>query len=180
MTRKTAVFEEWSWLKFHNFGLAVGTNLKFYTSVPKGLKLKVRKFWELIPTFVEVTGEKLLGGPFCSPVLNRVKNTYFEKHLRMTASVINPNDKSISPPLNLNYEKGQTKIYDPTFKILFYLIYIAMHCKLQKQTHRGVPGKRCSENPTSQKSGEHADVFNRTVYRFLKTNTIFLISIGYL
>ena len=28
--------------------------LKFYTSVEKGLKLKVRKIWELIPTFVEI------------------------------------------------------------------------------------------------------------------------------
>ena len=30
----------------------------------KGLKLKVRKFWGLIPTFVEVTKEKLVGRPF--------------------------------------------------------------------------------------------------------------------
>ena len=28
--------------------------LKFYTIVEKGLKLKVRKFWGLIPTFVDV------------------------------------------------------------------------------------------------------------------------------
>ena len=35
--------------------------LKFYTSVAKGLKLKIRKLWELIPTFVEVTGKKLEG-----------------------------------------------------------------------------------------------------------------------
>ena len=48
-------------------------NLKFYTSVAKGLKLKVRKFWELIPTFVEVTGGKLVGGPFWPPILNKVK-----------------------------------------------------------------------------------------------------------
>ena len=35
-------------------------------------------FWGLIPTFVEVTEEKLVGGPFCppSPILNRVKVTY--------------------------------------------------------------------------------------------------------
>ena len=38
---------------------------KFYTSVAKVLKLKVRKFWGLISAFVEVTGEKLLGGLFC-------------------------------------------------------------------------------------------------------------------
>ena len=33
-------------------------NLKFYSSVAKGLKLKVRKFLGLVPAFVEVTGEK--------------------------------------------------------------------------------------------------------------------------
>ena len=67
LTRKTAFFEEWSWFKFNNLGLALGTNLKFYTSLSKGLKLKVRKFWGLIPTFVEVTGEKLVGGAFLPP-----------------------------------------------------------------------------------------------------------------
>ena len=40
----------------------------------KGLRLKIRKFWGLLPTFVEVTGEKMVGGPFCfPPILNRVK-----------------------------------------------------------------------------------------------------------
>ena len=33
-----------------------------YTSVAKGLKLKVRKFQGLIPTFVDVTRENLVGG----------------------------------------------------------------------------------------------------------------------
>ena len=61
LTRKTAFFESWSWFKFNDLGLALGTNLTFYTSVAKGLKLKFRKFG-LIPTFVEVTGEKLVGG----------------------------------------------------------------------------------------------------------------------
>ena len=54
-------------MKFNNLGLALGTNVKIYTNVPKGLKLKVRKSWELIPTFVEVTGEKLEGGLFAPP-----------------------------------------------------------------------------------------------------------------
>ena len=45
MTRKTAFFEGWSWFKFNNLGVALGTNLKFYTSLSKGSKLKVRKFW---------------------------------------------------------------------------------------------------------------------------------------
>ena len=47
--------------------------LKFYTSVGKGLKLKVRKLWGLIPMFVKVTEEKLLGGVFWIPILNKVK-----------------------------------------------------------------------------------------------------------
>ena len=75
MTRKTAFFEGWSWFKFNNLGLALVTNLKFYTSLSKGLKLKVRKSWGLIPTVVEVTGGKLVRGSFCTPlpILNKVK-----------------------------------------------------------------------------------------------------------
>ena len=38
----------------------------------KGFKLKVRKFYRLIPSFVEVTEEKLVGS-LLSPILNRVK-----------------------------------------------------------------------------------------------------------
>ena len=60
MTRKTVFFEKWSWFKFSNFGLALGTNLRFYTSVAKELKVKVRMFWGLVPTFVEVIREKLV------------------------------------------------------------------------------------------------------------------------
>ena len=41
--------------------------LKFYTSMAKGLKLKERKFLELIHTFVEVTRNKLVWWPFCTP-----------------------------------------------------------------------------------------------------------------
>ena len=44
--QKNRFFEGWSWLKFNNLGLAQSTNLKFYIS---------------LPTFVEVTGEKLVG-----------------------------------------------------------------------------------------------------------------------
>ena len=62
LTRKTAFFEGWSWFKFNHLEQALVTNFKVYTSVAKGLKLKVRKFWGPIRTFVEVTGEKLVGG----------------------------------------------------------------------------------------------------------------------
>ena len=68
MTRKNAFSGEWSWFKVKNLELALGTDLKFYTSVAKGLKLKVREsFGGLIPTFVETTVERLVGGPFCHP-----------------------------------------------------------------------------------------------------------------
>ena len=56
--QKNHFFEWCSWFKFNNLELALGMALKFDTSVARGLKLKVRKFWGLIPTFVEVIGEK--------------------------------------------------------------------------------------------------------------------------
>ena len=70
-----------------------GRNLKFSNSVAKGLKLKVKKFVGLIPTFVEVTGEKLVSGrgvrggegyflPLPSPcplIVNRVKRIWKSK-----------------------------------------------------------------------------------------------------
>ena len=64
--------------KFNNLGLALCTNLKLYTSVAKGLKQKVRKSWGLVPTFVEVTGEKLVGGLFAMMAFFR---TWLEKIL---------------------------------------------------------------------------------------------------
>ena len=67
MTWKTTFFEGCSWFKFNNLRLALGKNLKFSTSMEKGLKLKVRKFWGLIPTFVEVTGKKMVEWLFCLP-----------------------------------------------------------------------------------------------------------------
>ena len=68
MTRKIAFFEGWSWLKFNNLVLALGTYLKCCTSVAKGLKLKVRKFWGPNPAFVELTKEKLVGGGLFTPL----------------------------------------------------------------------------------------------------------------
>ena len=39
------------------------------------VKIKVKKFLGLMFTFVDVTGEKLVGGAF-PPILNRVKANY--------------------------------------------------------------------------------------------------------
>ena len=48
--------------------------MRFYTNVRKGSKLKVRKFLWLTPTFVEVTGEKLVKLAFAPPPIpNREK-----------------------------------------------------------------------------------------------------------
>ena len=55
LTRKNSFFEGWSWFKFLNLELVLGMALTFYSSVAKVLKRKVRKFWELIPTFRGVT-----------------------------------------------------------------------------------------------------------------------------
>ena len=75
MTRKTAFFEGLTWFKFNNIRLALGMNFKFYNSVAKGLKIKIRNFFELNPTFAEVTGKKLVGGAFLPhPILNRVND----------------------------------------------------------------------------------------------------------
>ena len=56
-------------IKFNNFGLALCMIFKFYSSLTKAIKLQVKKFWRLILAFVEVTGEKMVGGgrAFCSP-----------------------------------------------------------------------------------------------------------------
>ena len=56
LTRRTTFFEGSSWFKVNYLGLVLDMALKFYATVGKGLKLKARKCWGLIPTFVEVTG----------------------------------------------------------------------------------------------------------------------------
>ena len=49
-------------------GHALGMTLKLYTGVAKELKLKVRTFCGLSPTFVEVIGEKLVGRGLFAPL----------------------------------------------------------------------------------------------------------------
>ena len=47
-------------------GLALGMAWKFYKSVTKRLKLRLRNCSKLIPAFVDVIAEKLVGGTFLS------------------------------------------------------------------------------------------------------------------
>ena len=80
--------------------------MKFYTSVAKGLKLKVRKFWEIIPTFVEVTGKKLEGGLFApSPVLNRVKI-----QTKIKFKVVLKGSKTIKTMIGCKNRRGLTQV----------------------------------------------------------------------
>ena len=69
-------------VKVQSFG--TGTRYELLHQCGKSVKTKSQKFLGLIPTFVEVKGEKLVGGLFASPILNRVKyGIYF------------PNDREI-------------------------------------------------------------------------------------
>ena len=61
--------------------------VQVYDSVAKGLKLKVRKFGVLVPTFVEVTGKKLVA----PPILNRVKTHNFLETLVTNRSIAQTN-----------------------------------------------------------------------------------------
>ena len=63
--------------KFNNLGLALCVVSRFYTSVAKWLKLKVRNFRGLVPRFVEVTGEKLIGagGASLAPCPSWIRST---------------------------------------------------------------------------------------------------------
>ena len=83
LTRKTTFFDVWSWFKFYDLGLAVGTNLKFYNSVAKGLQLKVlgSNFY-VCRSYKGKTGR----GTFLPPILNRVKTHLLRK--KMVTNVI--------------------------------------------------------------------------------------------
>ena len=73
LTIKNNFLEESPCFKFNNFGLALGIVFKLCNSVAKVSKLKFEKFVGLLPTFVEVKGEKLVGRRGLLPaILNRV------------------------------------------------------------------------------------------------------------
>ena len=66
-----------SWFKFNNLGLTLGMDLKFYTSVAKGLKLKDIKVFGGDSNVFRSYREKTGSGTFCSPILNRVNGISF-------------------------------------------------------------------------------------------------------
>ena len=85
--------------------------MKFYHSVTKGSKLKVRKFWGLNSTFVGVTGEKLVEGTFLPPPSSGIglkqKSNYENQKITLSASFrgchFQPSLNSSSYSLKKNY-----------------------------------------------------------------------------
>ena len=63
---KPIFFEGAPSFKFNNWGLVLVTTLKFYTNKAKWLKVKVKKFWGLIPR------KKMVRGVVVPLILNRV------------------------------------------------------------------------------------------------------------
>ena len=59
------------------------------------------------PTFVESQGKKWQGDLFVLPILNRVKNSFFKKYLRMTAFENNLTTRKLEQqPPNVFYKKS--------------------------------------------------------------------------
>ena len=68
--------------------------LKFHITTAKRLKLKVRNFGGLDPMFVEVTGEKLVGGLFCSPT-SKASCSKFYSTSEVLAAVLESDDEDL-------------------------------------------------------------------------------------
>ena len=79
--KKNRFFEEWSWFKFDNLGLAQGTNFKFYTSMAKRVKSKSQKVLGansyVCISYRRKTGRGASLPPLHSPFLNRVKEWWW-------------------------------------------------------------------------------------------------------
>ena len=94
--------------------------LKFYSSLAKGLKLKVRAFQGLILTFVESTGEKLAGGLFVTLILNRFNESNPRK---INFNII------ITTMFKLT-KNSQKKMTPLEFKKLVYDCKFSIYCKI--------------------------------------------------
>ena len=90
LIRKTTFFERWSWLKFNNLELAVGTALKFHTSCGKRVKTQSPRVLGANPTFLDITEEKLVVAPpppFWIVLEFQKKFLQIEKKRRFTRSL---------------------------------------------------------------------------------------------
>ena len=73
LTRKTKFFERVLLVQVQQFGTSTSYGLKFYTSVARGLKLKVRKFFAAISYICRSYRRKTGCRPFRPyPILKRV------------------------------------------------------------------------------------------------------------
>ena len=82
----------------------------------KGLKLKVRKIWGLIPTFAEVKEENLVGGGGFlppPPILNRVKRVF--------------------PTKDNTYITSDKSSNGPCLKILVHSLFIGTVMQIEKE-----------------------------------------------
>ena len=127
MFRKNIFFEGWFWIKFNILGLALGMVLQFYTSVAKRIKLKGRKLWGLIPTFLEVTWKKLVWGPLFHLILNKVKghkpHFWISVNLSDTFKTHMKQDKQSFCVTISRREKDGTQ---PMISYMMYLIMVDM------------------------------------------------------
>ena len=78
-------------MKFNNLELGLGQVLQFYASVVKRLKLKVRKFTGLIPTFFRSCRRKTGMAGFLPHILNRVKIYLLKLLLKLYKNIYPPN-----------------------------------------------------------------------------------------
>ena len=75
----TTFLEGCYWFKFTNLRMTLGMNLKYDTSMAKGLKLKVRTILALIPAFAEVTGYLISKNVYIdklNDIVSKYNNTY--------------------------------------------------------------------------------------------------------
>ena len=78
-------------MKFNNLELGLGQVLQFYASVVKRLKLKVRKFRGLIPTFFRSCRRKTGMAGFLLHILNRIKIYLLKLLLKLYKNIYPPN-----------------------------------------------------------------------------------------
>ena len=101
--------------------------MTFYTNVAKELKLKVREFWPLILTFVEVTWEKLVRG--YPPMLNRVKEKRASKARINQLHFQNVENNEVFEISNLLLQKQRLVVYWTVYFLFFFCSFVPVWSK---------------------------------------------------